>query len=126
MRIPITDRIIESYGASIGVQGDNRVETIEFVRPRMHGEIDLSLESIAYLNIAASDGSTGQIVLDQYVEGDNLILKWVVGNQVTAEPGPLYVQIRLSGLENVIWNSEKTMFQVTESIPVDSPQPVVF
>ena len=125
-RIKITDRIIESYGASIGVQGDNQVETIEFVRPRMHGEIDLSLESIAYLNIAASDGSTGQIVLDQYVEGDNLILKWVVGNQVTAEPGPLYVQIRLSGLENVIWNSEKTMFQVTESIPVESPQPVVF
>lgn len=125
MKIEVRGREICQSNNCIGLQADNNVEIRDFVLSRYYGDIDLS-EGIAYLLFCDPSGRTGYIPLEKTVAEDSLNLRWIVGSELTAVPGQIKAQIKISGLDAALWHSEVAYFHVAESIPAESPQPVVF
>lgn len=126
MRFEVKGRTISQYGTKLGLQGDDDIEIVEFVIPRYYNAMDL-YEGIAFVCFSTESGEVGIIPgIDKELEGENVVLKWMVGSQVTQEAGILHVSLRISGLENMMWNSEITMFEISETIQVESSQMVAF
>ncbi|MBC8570611.1 hypothetical protein [Zongyangia hominis] len=124
MRIEVHDRKIRCDGQPLGLQHDNKVETVAFVLPQTMGGTDLS-QGVAYLTFCRADGKKGVVPLDKALEGDRMVLSWQVGRQMTEAPGLLQVQLKISGLEDVLWHSEIAGFAVGKSISEDSGQSIL-
>jgi hypothetical protein len=126
LRFQVTNRTIEQYGSKLGLQGDNNIETVDFVLPRYYNGIDLN-DGIAFVCFSTESGQSGFVPgIEKKLEGENLVLTWLVGSQVTQEPGLLSIGLKISGLNETMWNSEITAFQISHSIQVESPQAVAF
>lgn len=128
MIVKISGRKIGEKYVSIGVQGDNNVETVTFEMPRFYNGIDLS-QGIAYVVFALQDGETGQISItgkDKEITNDTLRLNWIIGSEVTSVPGVIKLAIKISGLESELWHSETATWTIASTIQVESPQPVAF
>lgn len=121
MKIELSGRRMENTGRMLGMQNDNRVETVEFSLPRTYEGKDLS-QGVGMLLFCRGDGVKGVVPLDKTLQGDRMILCWQVGRQVTAAPGLLQVQLKICGLEEVLWHSEITGFQIAKSIAEESGQ----
>lgn len=122
MRFNIEGRTINQHGTRLGLQGDNKVEMLEFIMPKIYENVDLS-EGMAFVLFSTASGVKDFIPnITKTYEEENMVLTWLVGAQVTQEVGALNVEIKISGLADVLWHSEITMFQVGRSILVDSPQ----
>ena len=129
MRFRVEGREIKQQDTMIGVQGDNQVETYEFDLPRVYNGLDLYGSGIAYIIFQPCGGEPGYVPIneqDRKLEGDRMILTWIVGNQVTQSEGFLKVALKISGLDAELWNSLPTRFIIGGTIQVDSPQPEVF
>lgn len=127
MRFEVRGRTIQQYDSRLGMQGDNRVETVEFVLPKEYNGVDLT-QGIPFLLFELPSKETGYVVLEQELdsEKDTMVLRWLVGSQVTKETGTLKAELKLSGLGDELWHSEITTFTVARSIQADSPQAVSF
>lgn len=131
MRIPIINKSIQQRLNKIGIQGENNVEEILFVLPKMYNDIDLST-GIAYMYAINANKETVIVKLDsetEYLEGietGNIILKWLIGSEVTQSKGMLNVQIVINGLNNELWKSEISTFTVSQSIHSPTTLPIMY
>lgn len=131
MRIPIVDRSIQQRLYNLGVQGENKIEKIDFVLPRFYSDIDL-FEGLAYIYIVNAKKEVivvkldGEVELAQDQKTENIVLKWLVGREVTQEKGMLNVQIVINGLNNELWKSEISTFTVSKAIEVPTTLAVLY
>jgi len=131
MNIKIKGRKIDCQWFQIGVAGDEAVETVTFEIPRYTGNnTDLS-QGIAYIVFKLSDNTVGAVTVTEEegrkrFDDDTLYLDWLVGREVTAQPGKISISIKISGLESSMWNSEISMCTVAKTIEADSPQAISF
>lgn len=113
----------------LGVEGDAGVETVRFLVPRYTGSgVDLS-QGLAYVGCQLQDGGAHAVSIlgdDREIQEDTILLRWLVGAEATAQPGRLKVALKISGLDGELWHSEAIMFTVASTIPIESPQPVLF
>ena len=122
--INIKGRKIESQWLKIGVEGDEGVERYRFVIDRYTGNgTDLS-EGIGTAVFRLSDGTEGAAKLKiEEVDETHIGLIWEIGEEATRQPGALEASIRISSLENRMWNSEIGRFTVGKTLPAPSSQP---
>ncbi len=131
MRIPIVNKSIQQRLHSIGVQGENRVEEIIFVLPRMYRAIDLS-EGLAYIYISNTKKEVLAIKLDSEIESiegketGSILLKWLIGSECTQTKGMLNVQLVINGLNDELWKSEISTFTVAQAIDYPTPLPIMY
>lgn len=127
MEIRVKGRTIESGSTEIGAQGENGVEEIRFIIDRFTtGAIDLS-EGLAYILFRLPDGTEGYTaVTGNYhaVDNETITLRWIVGSEVTAQPGTIDIAIRVSGLESKLWSSKPAYFTIADTLQQEIPQPV--
>lgn len=131
MRIPIVNKTIQQRLHNIGIQGENNIEEITFVLPRMYKNVDLS-DGLAYMYIVNAKKEIIVVKLDSELEclegnkTENLLFKWVIGREVTQTKGMLNVQIVINGLNNELWKSEISTFTVSQSIDVPMTLPIMY
>lgn len=125
MRIIVKNRSMTGFPDHIGYQNDNLAEEYEFILPRNLGGSDLA-EGLCQLLYILPDQSAGVILLDKTVTEEEISARWIVGSEVTGQAGLLRFELRVSGLGALLWHSEIGMTTVSASIPVHSPQPVLF
>ncbi|MCI8649600.1 MAG: hypothetical protein HFG20_05730 [Anaerotruncus sp.] len=125
MQFQVVGREIQQNDSMLGLQGDNRVETVTFLLPRQHEGVDLG-EGLAYLLFELPDGRSGYVNLDMQVSAQQLQLLWQVGSEVTQQRGILKAQLKISGLAAQLWHSEITSFLIARSIQAQTTQPVAF
>ena len=104
----------------IGVSNDNKTETKTFILNRIYGDIDLSTYQ-AWLSVEPVDKTkTGyNQLLKKTVDGDNIILSWIIDKNNTESEGKLFVVIKFAknvGSETLIWQSFREYFLVRRSI----------
>lgn len=131
MRIPIVDKTIQQRLYNIGIQGENNVEEIVFVLPRMYKDVDLS-EGLAYMYMVNAKKDAVVVKLKTEIEREknkktgNILLRWLVGSEATRVKGMLNVQIVINGLNNELWKSEVSTFTVAQSIESSTPLPIMY
>lgn len=131
MRIPIINKTIQQRLHRIGIQGENNVEEIVFVLPRMYKDIDLS-NGLAYIYITNAKKDTVVVKLQseiEYLEDDEteyMLLKWLIGSEATQTKGMLNVQVVINGLNNELWKSEISTFTVSQSIDSPTTLPILY
>lgn len=118
MKFEINGRDIVQSHTQIGFQGDNNVETLEFRLPKWSSGEDLS-QGVAILLYRLPDGSTGYMPMEMHTENESLVLVCKVSRQLTAQTGNVDVQLKISGLDEELWHSEITTFQIAKSLPVE-------
>lgn len=125
--IQVRDRDIECpQGFTLSVQGDNGIETICFDISRTYRGVDLS-KGFAYVIFSPLGGTEGTaVLLDKDVRGESISLIWKVGKEATAQAGSLRFQLRISGLDALLWNSHIAIANVAGSISAETPQPIVY
>lgn len=113
----------------LGVEGDAGVETVRFTLPRYTANgVDLST-GLAYVGYQLMDGSTQAVAIledEKEVSENSVILNWLVGGQATAQPGHIKAALKISGLDGELWHSEAMIFTVAATIPIESPQPMIY
>lgn len=118
MKFEINGRDIVQSHTQIGFQGDNNVETLEFRLPKWSSGEELS-QGVAILLYRLSDGSTGYMPMEMHTESESLVLVCKVSKQLTALTGNVDVQLKISGLDEELWHSEITTFQIAKSLPIE-------
>lgn len=130
MDVLIKGRKIDCNWLQLGVQGDNKAEEIRFVLPRPFELLYENADSWMYFILfELQDGTTGSIYIpnnDIIVSGENIILTWIVGSEVTQHPGRMSIALKISGLNDEVWHSEIAQCTVSKTIQIESPQPVMF
>lgn len=135
MRFEIDGRIIQQNNTVIGVQGDNGVETVEFVIPRFYKDVDLN-EGLAFAVYKLPDKTEDQVQLDMELleiseeaaenKQEYLLLRWIIGSQITPKSGILEFGLKISGLDGILWGSQLSSFRIERSIPFESPQQPIY
>ncbi|MCI8623825.1 MAG: hypothetical protein HFG26_09205, partial [Provencibacterium sp.] len=127
MHIAIKGRRLECEWLQLGVAGDGGVEQYHFQVPRYTGSgLDLS-QAMAYILFERPDGTQGMTPIlepDKEIGSTTVTLRWLVGREITEQPGRLRIAIKFSGLEGETWHSEAADCVVAATIEASSPQPV--
>ena len=118
MKFEINGRDIVQSHTQIGFQGDNNIEKLEFRLSKWSSGEDLS-QGVAILLYRLPDGSTGYMQMEMHTENESLVLVCKVSRQLTAQTGNVDVQLKISGLDEELWHSEITTFQIAKSLPVE-------
>lgn len=125
MDINVSGRTITSSELMLGVRGDNNVESIRFLIPRMTSAgVDLS-QGIGYAVFRLPSGTDGQVSLTpEVIDDETVAMTLLVGSQMTEERGRGKLALKISGLESVMWSSSICDTFVVNTIDMPSPQPV--
>lgn len=125
MDITVSGRKLPVSEIMLGVRGDNNVESIRFLIPRMTSAgVDLS-QGIGYAVFRLPSGTDGQVSLTpEVIDDDTVAMTLLVGAQMTSERGRGKLALKISGLESVMWSSEICDTFVVNTIDMPSPQPV--
>lgn len=123
MDITVAGRKLPVSELMLGVRGDNNVESIRFIIPRITSAgVDLST-GIGYAVFRLPSGTDGQVSLTpEVIDDDTVAMTLLVGSQMTSERGRGKLALKISGLESVMWSSEICDTFVVNTIDMPSPQ----
>lgn len=127
MQINIENRTIKSNNYIIGTQGENHVETITFIIPKLFNNIDLSVEGTQCMLYGVTSKNTEIIkTLTPILFGDTLEIPWKIGTEETADTGMLLVALHFTTAFDSIMKTKPCTFMIENTINVQSPHPTVF
>lgn len=133
MRFEIKDRVIQtgSTTPSLGTQGENDIEEVEFTIAKTVGKADLSAAGtkciLYYFSLPGTEADAACKVLDfSELDEDTMIARWSVGRDETQTKGNLYIAIHFCTVFDNVLRTKIAVFDVARTINAESPQLVLY